>query len=73
MFLYIQILLLYKETNKQENLIMKSESRIWYRKPAVNFDNALPLGNGRIGAMDYGVAVDEVISLNEDSIWSGGH
>lgn len=52
---------------------MKSESRIWYRKPAVNFDNALPLGNGRIGAMDYGVAVDEVISLNEDSIWSGGH
>ena len=52
---------------------MKSESRIWYKKPAADFNNALPLGNGRIGAMDYGVAVDEVISLNEDSIWSGGH
>lgn len=58
---------------KKENVAMKNESRIWYKKPAVDFNNALPLGNGRIGAMDYGIAIDEIISLNEDSIWSGGH
>lgn len=52
---------------------MKSETRIWYRKCAEKFDEALPLGNGRIGAMVYGRPVNEVISLNEDSVWSGGH
>jgi alpha-L-fucosidase 2 len=51
---------------------MKSENRIWYKKSADDFDSALPVGNGRMGAMVYGRAIDEIISLNEDSIWSGG-
>ena len=51
---------------------MDVETMLWYRQPAEDFDHALPIGNGRIGAMVFGQPVDEVLKLNEDSIWSGG-
>ena len=51
---------------------MDAETMLWYEKPAEDFDHALPVGNGRIGAMIFGGAADEVLKLNEDSIWSGG-
>ena len=51
---------------------MDAETMLWYEKPAENFDQALPIGNGRIGAMVFGGAADEVLKLNEDSVWSGG-
>jgi alpha-L-fucosidase 2 len=41
-------------------------------KPAINFNEALPVGNGRIGAMVYGRVQNEYISLNENTLWSGG-
>ena len=44
---------------------------LWYRQGAVSWNEALPLGNGRLGAMVYGGATDERICLNEDSLWSG--
>ena len=44
---------------------------LWYKQSAKNFNEALPLGNGRIGAMVYGGGADETISLNEDTLWSG--
>ncbi len=44
---------------------------LWYRKPAVEWSEALPLGNGRIGAMVFGQPGHEVIQLNEESVWSG--
>ena len=44
---------------------------MWYRKGATNWNEALPLGNGRVGAMVYGGALNERISLNEDTLWSG--
>lgn len=44
---------------------------LWYEKPAKAWQEALPLGNGRIGAMVYGDPAREIISLNEDSLWSG--
>lgn len=50
---------------------MDAETMLWYEKPAEDFDHALPVGNGRIGAMIFGGAADEVLKLNEDSIWSG--
>ena len=46
--------------------------RLWYDEPAEYFINALPLGNGRVGAMIYGRPAEEVIHLNEGSFWSGG-
>ena len=48
------------------------ENLLWYKKAAENFNEALPLGNGRIGAMIFGQPTYERILLNEDSIWSGG-
>lgn len=46
---------------------------LWYRQPAENdWNKALPVGNGRLGAMVFGNVEGERIQLNEDSIWSGG-
>lgn len=47
------------------------ERKLWYRQPAQKWVEALPLGNGRIGAMVFGGAEREVFSLNEDTLWSG--
>lgn len=49
-----------------------SETLLKYNKPAENFNQALPIGNGRIGGMIFGRPAEEVIKLNEDSVWSGG-
>ncbi len=47
--------------------------QLWYDQPAgSNWDRALPLGSGRLGAMIFGNTHKERIQLNEDSIWSGG-
>ncbi|MGN0608168.1 MAG: glycosyl hydrolase family 95 catalytic domain-containing protein [Oscillospiraceae bacterium] len=45
---------------------------LWYNKPAADWNEALPVGNGRIGGMIFGRPTDELIQLNEDSVWSGG-
>ncbi len=47
------------------------ENRLWYRQPATRWEEALPIGNGRLGGMVYGGAADEQIQLNEDTLWSG--
>lgn len=44
---------------------------LWYRSPAKSWTQALPLGNGRLGAMVYGGVEREIIGLNEDTFWSG--
>lgn len=51
---------------------MATETLLSYKQPAEDFNSALPVGNGRIGGMIYGRAENELIGLNEDSIWSGG-
>ena len=48
------------------------ETILRYNKPARDFNEALPVGNGRIGGMIYGGTDRDLIGLNEDSIWSGG-
>jgi len=45
---------------------------LWYRQPAKEWIEALPVGNGRLGAMVFGGIAKEQIQLNEDTIWSGG-
>lgn len=47
-------------------------SKLWYNKHAIEWEEALPLGNGRLGAMLYGNPVNEHIQVNEESIWYGG-
>lgn len=45
--------------------------RLYYKQPAVNWEEALPLGSGRLGAMIWGRPGDDAIQLNEDTFWSG--
>ncbi|MEK8126858.1 glycoside hydrolase family 95 protein [Paenibacillus filicis] len=51
---------------------MSDRNSLWYRKPASVWTEALPLGNGRLGAMIFGQVKEERIGLNEDTIWYGG-
>ena len=51
---------------------MKNNSSIYFNTPASDWNEALPLGNGRLGAMVYGTPYTECICLNEDSVWYGG-
>lgn len=45
---------------------------LWYTEPAKKWDEALPVGNGRLGAMVFGKHGEERIQLNEETYWSGG-
>ena len=47
---------------------------LWYQQPAklTNWTEALPIGNGRLGAMIFGGVEAEQIQLNEDTLWAGG-
>ena len=45
---------------------------LWYRQPARQWTEALPIGNGRLGAMVYGGVGRECLQLNEDTLWAGG-
>lgn len=47
-------------------------SRLWYEQPAAEWEEALPIGSGRLGAMVYGGTDTEQIQLNEESMWYGG-
>jgi alpha-L-fucosidase 2 len=46
--------------------------KLWYPQPASVWEEALPLGNGRLGAMVHGDPVHENIQLNENTFWAGG-
>lgn len=45
---------------------------LWYKQPARNWNEALPVGNGRLGVMVFGKVTDELLQLNEETLWSGG-
>jgi alpha-L-fucosidase 2 len=44
---------------------------LWYKEPAKIWNEALPLGNGRLGAMVYGGTENEIIQFNEETLWTG--
>ena len=52
-------------------LSMADDLTLWYNRPAGYWVEALPLGNGRLGAMVYGGTASDTIQLNEDTYWSG--
>jgi alpha-L-fucosidase 2 len=62
----VVIILTALRLNAQQDL------KLSYTHPARNWNEALPLGNGRIGAMVFGNAKEELIQLNEETFWSGG-
>jgi alpha-L-fucosidase 2 len=49
---------------------LRGQSRLWYQHEAREWTEALPLGNGRIGAMVFGGPDEELIQLNEDTLWT---
>ncbi|HEY9076268.1 MAG TPA: glycoside hydrolase family 95 protein [Anaerolineaceae bacterium] len=51
---------------------MPDSLELWYRQPAKRWTEALPVGNGRLGAMIFGGVQEETLDLNEDTLWSGG-
>lgn len=46
-------------------------TKLWYTHPAINWNEALPIGNGRLGAMLHGGVATDKIQLNEETLWSG--
>ena len=66
LLLWFLLSLQYTEAQQDGKLIM------WYNKPASVWNEALPIGNGRIAAMIFGDPVNEKIQLNEGTFWSGG-
>ena len=53
------------------SLVSQDAMKLWYDKPAANWNEALPLGNGRLGAMVFGTPAKERLQLNEESLWAG--
>lgn len=50
----------------------EQDLKLWYDKPAPDWNGALPVGNGRLGAMVFGGTKEELIQLNEETLWTGG-
>jgi len=48
------------------------QMNLWYRHPAAEWNHALPVGNGSLGAMVFGGVPEERLQLNEDSVWTHG-
>ncbi|WP_211660286.1 glycoside hydrolase family 95 protein [Pedobacter nototheniae] len=61
----ILLALFVMQVNAQQTL------KLWYNKPASIWNDALPVGNGRLGAMVFGKTATENIQLNEESLWAG--
>ncbi len=55
-----------RNTEKPNNSL-----KLWYKQPAAVWEEALPVGNGRLGAMVFGDPVHERLQINEESIWAG--
>ncbi|HOK65919.1 MAG TPA: glycoside hydrolase N-terminal domain-containing protein [Anaerohalosphaeraceae bacterium] len=51
--------------------VSAEEFTLWYSQPAEEWTEALPVGNGRLGAMVFGGTVEERIQLNEETVWAG--
>lgn len=64
-FIYFLILLL-------PTIVQSQQQVLWYNKPAEKWTDALPIGNGRIGAMIYGGITEEHLQFNESTLWTGG-
>ncbi len=54
------------------SLNTKDQWDLWYEQPASQWVEALPIGNGRLGAMIYGVPIKEHLQINEETFWSEG-
>lgn len=56
----------------QSTFAQQKDMILWYKQPAKDWNEALPIGNGRLGAMVFGRVSEELIQLNEETLWTGG-
>ncbi len=53
-------------------VVAQNRNILWYDKPATNWNEALPIGNGHVAAMVFGTIAQERLQLNEGTVWGGG-
>lgn len=66
---FVAVTTFYKESKTNPLKTKQNEHILWYEQAAKNWEEALPIGNGRLGAMVYGDPKNEKIQLNDDSLW----
>ncbi len=54
----------------KDNTVLSPSNTLWYTAPAKIWPEALPIGNGRLGAMVYGGLNEEIIQFNEETLWA---
>ncbi|MGV8880455.1 MAG: glycosyl hydrolase family 95 catalytic domain-containing protein [Sphingobacteriaceae bacterium] len=64
--------LFFNESFANPQPAVQGRNLLWYNKPAANWNEALPIGNGFIGGMIFGGTTQDRIQLNESTIWAGG-
>jgi alpha-L-fucosidase 2 len=72
---HVSILLLFFLINyllKGQDTRFDPSFTLWYKSPAKEWEEALPVGNGRLGAMVFGKYGEEKLQINEETYWSGG-
>lgn len=69
--LALSLLTLFSCNSSKTNKELNPSLMLWYDQPATNWTEALPVGNGRLGAMVYGSIEKEVIQFNEETLWTG--
>ena len=71
MMTYKKILFVYALLLTCNAFVRAQDLKLWYKQPAVKWTEALPVGNGRIGAMIFGGVENDRIQFNEETLWSG--
>ena len=69
LFLFITLII---QSCSRKNELERHDLTIWFSEPAEKWVEAIPVGNGRLGAMVFGGTHSEHIQLNEESVWTGG-
>ena len=69
LLLIILLTFSFKGCDKQTENVYQNDQTLWYTQAASEWEEALPLGNGRLGAMVFGDPIKERIQLNDDSLW----
>ena len=71
LFMLLFLLILNTDIVYSQEFAEKSKLKLWYKQPASNWNEALPVGNGSLGAMIFGGIQKERIQLNEETVWTG--
>ncbi len=71
-FIAVQILFTHFCEAQNKTNSNTQDLKLWYNKPSEKWVEALPVGNGKIGAMIFGGIEEELLQLNESTLWSGG-